>query len=67
MLRIIENKKGSVKKYLLTFPVFNIMFDLVFINISLVPLEPSKMSKFLFHRFKVYMTMIYKSRFLKER
>jgi hypothetical protein len=61
--RVLENKEWFVKKYLLTLPVLNIVFEEVFITITSVPLEAYKTPKNIFHDMLLYMTGIYMSRF----
>jgi hypothetical protein len=62
VLRVLENKEWFIKEYLLTLPVLNIMFEKVFVIITLVPMEAYKTAKNIIHNKLLYMTGIYMSR-----
>ncbi|MFH1933797.1 MAG: hypothetical protein ABIN18_19775, partial [Pseudomonadota bacterium] len=49
-----------------TLPVFDIVLDKVLVDITLVPLEPHKIVKIIFHYGELYMTRIYVSRLLHK-
>jgi hypothetical protein len=49
MLQITQNKQGRIEKYLLTFPVLNLMSDPILIGIPFIPLEAGNILELVFH------------------